>query len=91
MISVLSGSASGEQVRISEVNLEEFRARFVLVSKLPKAMGVGSRTLMDYLASRDIRPVDFYKEEKLRQKVYDRLELFNINLTVNDHPYGAIR
>lgn len=66
---------------ISEGNLEEFQARYVLLSKLSKAMGIGSRALMDYLASREIRPVDYYQEEKLRQKVYDRLELFNISMT----------
>lgn len=68
------GEAANTKVIKSE-HLRLFQSEFVLLSKLSKVMELSSKTLMAFLATRYIYPVDKYEEKKLRQKVYRRSEL----------------
>jgi hypothetical protein len=63
---------------ISHSQLFEFNNKYVILSKLSKAVDINSRTLISYLASRAITPIDDDTERPLRQKVYLKEQLRNI-------------
>lgn len=63
---------------ISHSQLSEFNNKYVILSKLSKAVDINSRTLISYLASRKIIPVYDDTEKPLRQKVYLKEKLRNI-------------
>jgi hypothetical protein len=65
---------------ISHQGLEEFRQQYVLLSKLAKQTQLNSRSLVRYLASREIYSVDHDWESKLRQKVYQREALSKVQI-----------
>jgi predicted DNA-binding transcriptional regulator AlpA len=65
---------------ILKQNISDFRDQYVLLSKLAKRVQVSSRTLLSYLASRQIYPVDQDWLDPLRQKVYERNRLVNVQL-----------
>lgn len=63
---------------ISHSQLSEFNNKYVVLSKLSKAVNINSRTLISYLASRATTPIDDDSEKPLRQKVYLKEQLRNI-------------
>lgn len=67
-----------QNVRISQSQLSDFNNKYVILSKLSKAVGINSRTLISYLASRAIIPIDDDTEKPLRQKVYLEEQLRNV-------------
>lgn len=60
--------------------IDEFRNKYTLLSKLAKKSHLSSRSLINYLASREIYPVDHVWENKLRQKLYERNDLAQIQI-----------
>lgn len=65
---------------IREEYITEFNNEYILLSKLAKKIILNSRTLVSYLASREIYPVDYNESFKLRQKVYRKNDLSNVNI-----------
>lgn len=67
---------------ISEENMNEFHANYILLSKLAKKVNWSSRALMNYLANREIYPVDKEWAFALRQKVYERKSLLCVEILI---------
>lgn len=72
---------------VSKKQIDDFRERYVLLSKLAKQAQLNSRALMNHLAGRDIYPVDEQWETPLRQKVYERQNLTNVQLIADYLPF----
>ncbi|MBK8187868.1 MAG: hypothetical protein IPK77_11865 [Cellvibrio sp.] len=71
--------SSDNQTRwITKKNLEDFENKYVFLSVISKRIGINSRTLISYLISRCVYPVDYEKDFQLRQKLYERKDLENI-------------
>ncbi len=76
-----SNFVSESNVReITEEQISEFNSRYVLLSKLAKKLLLSSRTLIKYLGSKEIHPIDHYEEKKLRQKVYKKSDLEGVHI-----------
>lgn len=74
-------TVSKDQINwVNKSSLDNFHNKYVILSKLSKASNLNSRTLISYLASRAIYPVDHYKDYKLRQKIYFKDHLINISI-----------
>jgi hypothetical protein len=65
---------------VSQQGINDFRDKYVLLSKLAKKIQLNSRTLLNYLASREIYPIDQKWGQPLRQKVYERERLVDVQL-----------
>lgn len=65
---------------VTEEGIEKFEKQFVILAKLAKLANVNSRVLQQYLSSRAIYPVDYKSENILRQKIYKKSDLVNINI-----------
>lgn len=72
--------SDGHSRWVSQEAISDFHNRYILLSKLAKKVQLSSRCLLSYLASREIYSVDREWEEPLRQKVYEREELANVQL-----------
>jgi len=70
-------------VWINKDALTNFREKYVLLSKLSKAINIQSKTLISYLASRDVYPLDINEINKLRQKIYLKEHMKNIQIIAN--------
>lgn len=79
---LIESSSKGDKTSkwISHQGLEEFRQQYVLLSKLAKQTQLNSRSLVRYLASREIYSVDHDWDNKLRQKVYQREGLRKVQI-----------
>lgn len=69
---------------VSQKGIDDFREKYVLLSKVAKRSQISSRALMNHLADREIYPVDEQWKVQLRQKVYERQNLANMQL-IADH------
>ena len=78
----LSSSSEGSTRWLSQTNIDQFQQRYVLLSKLAKKTKQSSRSLISYLASFGIFPVDQDWEVPLRQKVYFKAQLSNVRILV---------
>jgi len=65
---------------VSEQNRIDFNHQYVLLSKLSKSIQMNSRKLMNYLARREIYPIDHGWLVKLRQKVYLKDKLVGVQI-----------
>lgn len=65
---------------VTKSSLDDFHNKYIILSKLSKAAHLNSRTLISYLASRAIYPIDHYRDDKLRQKIYLKSHLINIRI-----------
>ncbi len=63
---------------ISEVFLELFTKKYIFLAEIAKATKIGSRTLITYLAEKEIYPIDHLSDKKLRLKVFSRESLKEI-------------
>lgn len=78
-----TSSALGGTTRwLSQINIEQFQQKYILLSKLSKNTGLSSRTLMSYLASIGVFPVDQGWERALRQKVYIKEQLSDVQILI---------
>lgn len=78
-----TSSALGGTTRwLSQINIEQFQQKYILLSKLSKNTGLSSRTLMSYLASIGVFPVDQGWEIALRQKVYIKEQLSDVQILI---------
>jgi hypothetical protein len=79
---ILKSNVVGESnvTEITEEQISDFHNEYVLLSKLAKKIFLSSRTLIKYLASKEIYPVDYYAEKKLRQKVYKMNDLVDVKI-----------
>lgn len=68
---------------IAHEQLEDFKQRFVLLSKLSKCLGLNSRDLMRYFAAKGVYPVGHNRPRQLRQKVYIREQIWHLGLVMN--------
>lgn len=71
---------NSSQKLIKTTDLETFKARYVFLAGLSKTIKIGGRTLIEYLASREIFPIDYQWQLKLRHKIYYRAQLMNVAL-----------
>ncbi|MFT2098388.1 TniQ family protein [Marinomonas sp. 2405UD66-6] len=69
---------------VSQKGIDDFRERYVLLAKLAKRAQISSKALMKHLADREIYPIDEQWKVPLRQKVYERQYLANVQL-IADH------
>ena len=63
---------------IQEEQLAAFKTQYILLSKLSKLLKLSSRTLIEFLGSRNIFSVDKGWSVKLRQKVYLRDDIISV-------------
>lgn len=78
-----TSSALGGTTRwLSQINIEQFQQKYILLSKLSKNTGLSSRTLISYLASIGVFPVDQGWEIALRQKVYIKEQLSDVQILI---------
>lgn len=75
-----SCASSGSTRWLSKISIDQFQQKYVLLSKLSKKTGKSSRALMSHLASCGIFPVDQEWEKPLRQKVYLKEYLFDVQI-----------
>lgn len=66
--------------RISLSSISAFQKNYAILAKLASSIEVGSRSLQDYLTSRGIRPIDYKWKTSLRQKIYKKSCLPNIEI-----------
>ncbi|KZY97050.1 hypothetical protein A3746_31465 [Oleibacter sp. HI0075] len=76
----LSSPSKGAARWLTHTNIEQFHQKYILLSKLAKETKRSSRTLMSYFASIGVYPVDQCWEKPLRQKVYDKKRLINVQI-----------
>jgi hypothetical protein len=65
---------------VTQAQIDNFLAKYVLLSKLGKKFSLNSRVLKSYLETREIYPIDYGKNFQLRQKVYEKKHLENIQI-----------
>lgn len=65
---------------VSETFLELFADEYIFLAEIAKATKIGSRTLMTYLAEKEIYPVDHKDNKKLRLKVFYKEDLKNLSI-----------
>lgn len=68
-------SENGKKRLIMEQALTEFMSKYVFLAQLSKATKIGSSTLINYFANREIFLVDYLWPTKLRLKVFYKEEL----------------
>lgn len=73
-------ASKGNTRIINQDSITEFSSTYVVLSKLAKKIQVSSRTLIKYLSSKEVYPIDFTWNDPLRQKVYKKSHLENISL-----------
>ncbi len=73
-------STTGSDIKwISKKNLLDFTNNYILSSKLSKKIQMNPRKLVNLLASREVHPIDYEWDKKLRQKVYKKEILMNVD------------
>lgn len=65
---------------VSETFLELFDDEYIFLTGIAKATKIGSRTLMTYLAEKEIYPVDHKDDKKLRLKVFYKEDLKKLSI-----------
>lgn len=65
---------------ITEEALNSFNVKYIFLSQITKAIGINSRVLVEYFAYKNVFPVDHLWLNKLRKKVYYKVELRDISL-----------
>ena len=83
----LSSPSKGAARWLTHTNIEQFHQKYILLSKLAKETKLSSRTLMSYFASIGIYPVDQGWEKPLRQKVYSKELLSDVQILAGTIPY----
>lgn len=83
----LSSPSKGAARWLTHTNIEQFHQKYILLSKLAKETKRSSRTLMSYFASIGIYPVDQGWEKPLRQKVYSKELLSDVQILAGTIPY----
>lgn len=65
---------------ITEEALNSFNVKYIFLSQITKAIGVNSRVLKEHFAYKNVFPVDHLWLDKLRKKVYYKVELRDVSL-----------
>lgn len=65
---------------VTQEQVDKFLNKYILLSKLAKKYLLNSRVLKSYLETREIYPIDYEKKFQLRQKVYEKKDLENIQI-----------
>lgn len=65
---------------ITQNNIDVFSDRYILLSRLAKKSSLSSRVIKSYLETREVYSLDYEEKFQLRQKLYEKKDLKNIQI-----------